>query len=204
MTELPPGTNAIVDAALEDVAQTLFTAADVPLARSEELLAALQGPAMRSLMHMRIEQIVKHGHTAENDLMLPLMWLPKQAKDHAQIACDRVGVTGTDRDLPGGGEARAGAVGGAVPGGDRPDRCRDFEQGVCVMTTGVSGIETVGVEDSWWRADVTKRGDHGRVAAQLGISQPGLSNILTAGRGIGPRVAQALGYRRVVRFERMS
>lgn len=51
---------------------------------------------------------------------------------------------------------------------------------------------------------VTKRGDHGRVAAQLGISQPGLSNILTAGRGIGPRVAQALGYRRVVRFERMS
>jgi hypothetical protein len=89
MTELPPGTNAIVDAALEDVAQTLFTAADVPLMRSEELLAALQGPAMRSLMHMRIEQIVKHGHTAENDLMLPLMWLPKQAKDHAQIACDR-------------------------------------------------------------------------------------------------------------------
>jgi hypothetical protein len=94
MTELPPGTNAIVDAALDDVAQTLFTAADVPLACSEELLAALQGPAMRSLMHMRIEQIVKHGHTAENDLMLPLMWLPKQAKDHAQIACDRVGVTG--------------------------------------------------------------------------------------------------------------
>jgi hypothetical protein len=99
MTELPPGTNAIVDAALDDVTQTLFTAADVPLMRSEELLAALQGPAMRSLMHMRIEQIVKHGHTAENDLMLPILWLPKQARDHAQIACERIGVTGRDRDL---------------------------------------------------------------------------------------------------------
>jgi hypothetical protein len=33
MMELPPGTNAIVDAAVEEAAQTLFTAADVPLAR---------------------------------------------------------------------------------------------------------------------------------------------------------------------------
>jgi hypothetical protein len=51
---------------------------------------------------------------------------------------------------------------------------------------------------------VRRRGDHGRVAHQLGISQPGLSNILTAGRGIGPRVAERLGFRKVVRFERIS
>lgn len=51
---------------------------------------------------------------------------------------------------------------------------------------------------------VRKRGDHGRVASEIGISQPGLSNILTAGRGIGPRVAAALGYRKVVRFEPIS
>jgi hypothetical protein len=99
MIELPAGTNAIVDAATTETAQSLFAAADVPLARSEELLAALQGPAMRAVCAMRVEQIVKHGHTAENDEMLPILWLPKQARDHAQIACDRVGVTGKDRNL---------------------------------------------------------------------------------------------------------
>jgi hypothetical protein len=51
---------------------------------------------------------------------------------------------------------------------------------------------------------VRRRGDHGRVAHQLGISQGALSNILTAGRSIGPRVAAALGYRRVIRFEKIS
>lgn len=99
MTELPPGTNAIVESAVEEVAQTLFSAADVPLANAEELLTALQGPAMRAVCEMRIEQIVKHGHTAENDSMLPILWLPKQAKDYADIACHAIGVTGTDRDL---------------------------------------------------------------------------------------------------------
>jgi hypothetical protein len=99
MTELPPGTNAIVESAVEETAQTLFSAADVPLANADELLAALQGPAMRAVCEMRIEQIVKHGHTADNDAMLPILWLPKQARDHAQIACDRIGVTGRDRNL---------------------------------------------------------------------------------------------------------
>jgi hypothetical protein len=33
---------------------------------------------------MRIEQIVKHGHTSANDAMLPILWLPKQAADHAR------------------------------------------------------------------------------------------------------------------------
>jgi plasmid maintenance system antidote protein VapI len=48
---------------------------------------------------------------------------------------------------------------------------------------------------------VTRRGEQGRVAHQLGIAQGTLSNILTKGRGIGPDLAEALGYRRVVMFE---
>lgn len=48
---------------------------------------------------------------------------------------------------------------------------------------------------------IEKRGDHQRVAYQLGISQPALSNVLTGGRGIGADLAERLGYRRVVRFE---
>jgi DNA-binding transcriptional regulator YdaS (Cro superfamily) len=50
-------------------------------------------------------------------------------------------------------------------------------------------------------ARVQRRGDHKRVAAQLGVSQPALSNVLTGGRGIGPDLAEALGYRRVIMFE---
>jgi hypothetical protein len=96
---IPSGTRAIVDQAVEEAAQTLFSAADVPLARTDELLAAIQGPSLRAVLEFRVEQIVKHGYTAENDAMLPLLWLPRQATDYAQIACDRIGVTGKDRNL---------------------------------------------------------------------------------------------------------
>lgn len=44
-------------------------------------------------------------------------------------------------------------------------------------------------------------GAQGRLADQLGISQPALSNVLTGGRTIGPDLAQAMGLRRVVMFE---
>jgi hypothetical protein len=50
-------------------------------------------------------------------------------------------------------------------------------------------------------ARVQRRGDGKRVARQLGISQPALSNVLTGGRGIGEDLAQRLGLRRVVMFE---
>jgi hypothetical protein len=99
MTELPPGTGTIVEQAIEEAAQTIFSAAEVPLASADELLAAVTGPAVRCVLEMRIEQMVKHGHTAANDELLPILWLPRQAADHAQIACDRIGVTGKDRNL---------------------------------------------------------------------------------------------------------
>jgi hypothetical protein len=51
---------------------------------------------------------------------------------------------------------------------------------------------------------IRRHGEQGRVAMELGVSQSGLSNILTSGRGIGPRLATALGYRKVVRFERIE
>lgn len=50
-------------------------------------------------------------------------------------------------------------------------------------------------------ARITKRGEQGVVAFQLGIAQGTLSNILTNGRGIGPDLAERLGLRRVVMFE---
>lgn len=50
-------------------------------------------------------------------------------------------------------------------------------------------------------ARIQRRGDGKRVARQLGISQPALSNVLTGGRTIGADVAERLGFRRVVMFE---
>lgn len=49
-----------------------------------------------------------------------------------------------------------------------------------------------------------RHGDQQRVAAEMGIGQGTLSNILTCGRGIGARAAEAIGYRRVVMFERID
>lgn len=108
MTEpIPEGTRAIVDQAVEEAAQSIFSAADIPLARTEELLAALQGPAMRAVCAMRIEQMVKHGHSTESDAVLPLLWLPRQAQSHALMACERIGVTGHGRNLDGAKKALA-------------------------------------------------------------------------------------------------
>lgn len=51
---------------------------------------------------------------------------------------------------------------------------------------------------------ITRRGEQGVVAADLGISQGHLSNLLTKGRGLSDRVAGQLGYRRVFFFERVG
>lgn len=101
MTEgMPPGNKAIVDAAVDEAAQTLFTAADVPLARADELLAAIQGPAVRAVLEMRVEQMVKHGHTLDADLDLPLYWLVQDARIRLQSAVDLINAGPQRRNLP--------------------------------------------------------------------------------------------------------
>lgn len=88
MDPMPEGTRALVDQAVDHVSQDLFRSADVPLARSDELLAAIQGDAVRSVLAARIEQIFKHGHTPEHDFMLPIGWLGKEARDRLMMASD--------------------------------------------------------------------------------------------------------------------
>ena len=97
---LPAGTHAIVDQAVEEAGQTLFSSADVPLARADELLALLQGPAVRSVLETRVEQVVKHGHTLEGDLDMPTGWLANEAKADLVIALDLINAGPDRRDLP--------------------------------------------------------------------------------------------------------
>lgn len=96
MTDMSPGTNAIVDAALEEGAQSLFAAADVPLARTAELTAAVQGPAARAVLEARIRHIVKNGHTAAADAGIEPYRLLDKAVDMMRYARARCGVTDTN------------------------------------------------------------------------------------------------------------
>jgi len=95
-----PGTASIVQAGLDEAVQSLFDVADAPLASAEELRRAVTSPAVKAVLEMRIEQMVKHGHTAENDDSLPIGWLPKEARDYAGIALNCIGPTASERNLP--------------------------------------------------------------------------------------------------------
>lgn len=49
-----------------------------------------------------------------------------------------------------------------------------------------------------------RNGEHGRLAADIGIAQGTLSSVLHSSQTIGSDLARKLGYRRVVRFERIG
>lgn len=129
MDSLPPGTHALVDQAVEEAAQTLFDVADAPLARSDELLDAIQGPAVRAVLEARIGQILKQGHTRENDAMLSIVALPDKAIEMARIARSRIGVTGADRNLKAARKSLAAAAALCLAAIDRLDAVPEGEAG---------------------------------------------------------------------------
>ncbi|MEZ5688722.1 MAG: hypothetical protein R3E21_08085 [Caenibius sp.] len=66
-----------------------------------DLPTAVPVGAMEDVMTMREEQIVKFGHTPEQDAMLPAHYLPKQARGYLEHAIDELTIG------PEGWEARA-------------------------------------------------------------------------------------------------
>lgn len=87
-----PNIDAMIAATLDAAPEGLpRLAMDFPMARVGELLAAIQGPALRAVLDARIEQIVKHGHDAEHDQMQPIGQLPKLARETAAMAMDTLG-----------------------------------------------------------------------------------------------------------------
>lgn len=61
---------------------------------------ALSGPASRLVAEMRLEQIVKHGHDAENDAMLSIDRLPRVAHERLIRVLDHIRGEGPNRNLP--------------------------------------------------------------------------------------------------------
>lgn len=99
----------LITRALSDAPQLLFGegAGEGRVAQLGELLEALQGAAVRDVLAMRIEQIVKHGHDAERDDMMAIDFLPREAASRLQAAVDRLrGLEGV-RNIP---AARLGLV----------------------------------------------------------------------------------------------
>jgi hypothetical protein len=119
---MPAGTEAIVETAIEDAPQSLFTAADVPLASVDELLAALQGPAVKALFEARIRHIVKHGHTSEHDDELPIGYLARKSHSILGMSFDLIDGISERRDLERAKHRIADALAVGLAGLDRLER----------------------------------------------------------------------------------
>jgi hypothetical protein len=77
----------VVDQGVEEAAQAAI-APDAPLVMTDELLAAVQGRAVRDVLAARVRLIVVQGHTADSDDFLPIGWLPMEARQRFESARD--------------------------------------------------------------------------------------------------------------------
>jgi hypothetical protein len=90
----------LVDAAAEEVGlHAILAVPEARLEQAEEIMAALQGSAVRAVLEARVEQIAKHGHGREHDAMLPIGALPRRAKEMAQMASEVIDATVEQRNL---------------------------------------------------------------------------------------------------------
>jgi hypothetical protein len=62
---------------------------DAPIGRADELVAAVTGEGLKAVIQARVRQLVR-GHGAETDDMLPIGWLPMEARHCFERARDRL------------------------------------------------------------------------------------------------------------------
>jgi hypothetical protein len=86
-------------AVLQGAREAVFCDEHLPVEKLEEIAAALAGPGLRSAMALRIEQIVRHGHDAESDAMLPIHLLPCEAQKRLSAAIDQLTGIGEKQNL---------------------------------------------------------------------------------------------------------
>jgi hypothetical protein len=67
-----PGVFVDLDAAARDGAIQALRHSDAPLTMADDLVALVTGPALKATVLKRVEQVVTHGHTPGEDLMLPV------------------------------------------------------------------------------------------------------------------------------------
>jgi hypothetical protein len=91
--ETAPGCFRDLDAESRTAAIQALGATDAPIARADELAAAVAGPALKAIVAMRVEQIVTRGHSALADLEVEPYRLLDKAVEMMRVARSRCGVT---------------------------------------------------------------------------------------------------------------
>jgi hypothetical protein len=97
-----PGVFTDLGAIARDVAIQALGSTDAPIGQADDLVAIVSGQALALTVQMRVEQVVKHGHTPDSDLMLPIGLLPTEVQNMAGLARAAIGITGSDRNLDAG------------------------------------------------------------------------------------------------------
>ncbi len=110
----------LLDAATEDGAQAVRTGPDFPPEKLPEILAAIQGPAVRAALEMRIGHFAR-GHDAEHDSFLPIEALPRLAREFGMAAIDQLTGTSEKQNLPVARKNLARMAAAALAGIDRLD-----------------------------------------------------------------------------------
>lgn len=103
-----PGVFVDVDAASRDAAIQALAATDAPIGSADDLVAAVTGPALKSVVAARVK-LFCDGHNPENDDFLPIGWLPMEARQCFEQARDL--MASNHRDLA---EVRAKLAEGAA------------------------------------------------------------------------------------------
>lgn len=85
MSEISP-----IDQGLEEAAQVVFSAAahEGRLGQLEEVLHAVQGPAVRGTLEARVEQIVRYGHDAAADAARKPEGIARDGLEHIDRAIE--------------------------------------------------------------------------------------------------------------------
>lgn len=87
----------------------------------DEVANAIRGPAVQLAIEMRIEAIMRFGHGAEHDAMLPIGELPTVARKYLVEAAERIGGSEEKRSLPAARKSLARAAALCMAAMDRLD-----------------------------------------------------------------------------------
>jgi hypothetical protein len=96
--ETAPGVFTDLGALARDAAIQTVARSDAPISDADDLVAAVTGAALQAVVAARVRLFVQ-GHTPSADELLPILWMPFEAQQHAALASAQIGLTAQGRDL---------------------------------------------------------------------------------------------------------
>jgi hypothetical protein len=78
-----------LDAAARDAAIQTLKETDAPIASADDLAALVTGPSLKAAVAARVKLFIA-GHTPDDDDMLPVGWLPMEARQAFERVRDQL------------------------------------------------------------------------------------------------------------------